>query len=105
MDISSLRFVRIKEKERRTVKISIDGETVETLDGDFLLTALLLHRGHARISEFSSSPRAGFCMMGACQDCWAWTPGGDRVRACTAQVTDGMSVLTRAPETTWPRLK
>ncbi len=106
MDSSSPpRFVRIKEKQRRTLTMSIDNQAVQVMEGDFLLTALMLHRGYARISDFSNSPRAGFCMMGACQDCWAWTPDGDRIRACTAEVTQGMSILTKAPEATWPPLR
>ena len=40
--------------------------------------------------------------MGACQDCWMWTSTGERIRACTTMVTQGMSVLTIPPEATWP---
>ena len=36
------RFVRIKEKQRRTLTVSIDNEAVEVMEGDFLLTALVL---------------------------------------------------------------
>jgi hypothetical protein len=31
--------------------MSIDNETVQVMEGDFLLTALMLHRGYARISS------------------------------------------------------
>ena len=41
--------------------------------------------------------RAGFCLMGACQDCWVWLADGPRVRACTTPVAEGMHVLTHAP--------
>jgi len=35
--------------------------------------------------EFGGAPRAGFCLMGACQDCWVWMDDGGRVRACTRE--------------------
>jgi len=41
--------------------------------------------------------RAGFCLMGACQDCWVWLADHSRVRACTTVVADGMHVLSTAP--------
>jgi hypothetical protein len=55
-----------------------------------------------RDSEFGDGPRAGFCLMGACQDCWVWTPDGDRLRACSTVAEAGMSVLTRPPAAHWP---
>ena len=65
-----------------------------TLDGDTLLTALLLAGRRIRESEFGDGPRAGFCLMGACQDCWVTLAGGGRVRACSTYVRDGLAVLT-----------
>ena len=29
-------------------------------------------RGALRAAEFGPEARAGFCLMGACQDCWVW---------------------------------
>jgi predicted molibdopterin-dependent oxidoreductase YjgC len=56
-----------------------------------------------RDSEFGDGARAGFCLMGACQDCWMWTSTGERVRACTTFVAPGMSVITHQPtEAMWP---
>lgn len=95
------RFVRVGETERRSITLLIDGSTIEALEGDTLLTAMLTAIGHVRTSEFGDGPRAGFCLMGACQDCWVWTSAGSRVRACSTFVSDGMSILTTAPETSW----
>jgi hypothetical protein len=61
------------------------------------LTAILLHRGYLRMSEFGDGPRAGFCLMGACQDCWVSAADGERLRACTTYVAAGMAIVT-APE-------
>jgi hypothetical protein len=48
----------------------LDGQTVPALAGDTVLTAILQQRAVLRHNEFSGQPRAGFCLMGACQDCW-----------------------------------
>jgi predicted molibdopterin-dependent oxidoreductase YjgC len=41
--------------------------------------------------------------MGACQDCWIWTTEGQRLRACSTPVAEGLAVLTRPPAHHWPR--
>lgn len=88
-------FVRLGETSRAPVLIHIDGEAVSCLAGDTVLTALLLHGRQLRVSEFGDGPRAGFCNMGACQDCWISFEGGERRRACTTYVQAGQRVLTQ----------
>lgn len=100
----SQRFVRLAEEARARVRILIDGQMVAALAGDTLIVALLSHVGHLRESEFGDGKRAGFCLMGACQDCWVWTAGGERLRACTTVVEEGMHIVTQQPEATWPNL-
>ncbi|MFJ2993522.1 (2Fe-2S)-binding protein [Pandoraea sp. NPDC087047] len=101
-------LARLAETSRSPLTFYIDGEPVQALEGDTLLTAILTHQRHVRISEFSGTPRAGFCLIGACQDCWVrceTTPagGGDaqatqltRLRACSTPVQAGMRIVTRA---------
>lgn len=96
------RFVRLAETDRPIVPLSIDGEAATALVGDTLLVALLSHGRRVRDSEFGDGPRAGFCLMGACQDCWVWTPVGERLRACSTPVQAHLAVLTRPPATHWP---
>jgi NADH dehydrogenase/NADH:ubiquinone oxidoreductase subunit G len=96
------RFVRLAERNRAAVAIRIDGAPVQALAGDSLLVALLTHGRRIRDSEFGDGPRAGFCLMGACQDCWVWSESGERLRACSTPVREGMAVLTRPPESLWP---
>ncbi|MFX5084577.1 2Fe-2S iron-sulfur cluster-binding protein, partial [Acinetobacter baumannii] len=55
---------------------------VEALEGDTVMTAMLTNGERLRRTEFADTPRAGFCMMGACQDCWVRTEEGERLRAC-----------------------
>lgn len=97
------RFVRLAETGRATLHLTIDGQPAQALAGDTLLVALLTHARRVRDCEFGSGPRAGFCLMGACQDCWVWQPDGSRLRACSTPVSEGLAVLTRPPATHWPR--
>jgi len=98
----SFRFVRLAEQEREPVSLSIDGRPVRALAGDTLLVALLTHGLRVRDSEFGDGSRAGFCLMGACQDCWVWTESGERLRACSTPVREGLAVLTHPPASLWP---
>ena len=98
----SSRFVRLAEQDRAAVEVRIDGAPVQALAGDTLLVVLLTHGRRVRDSEFGDGPRAGFCLMGACQDCWVWTESGERLRACSTPVQKGMALLTRPPAGLWP---
>jgi D-hydroxyproline dehydrogenase subunit gamma len=98
------RFVRLAETGRRPVTIVVDGKPVQALEGDTLLVAILSAVGHLRTSEFGDGRRAGFCLMGACQDCWVWTAAGERLRACSTSLVDGLAISTQQPEGTWPNL-
>jgi aerobic-type carbon monoxide dehydrogenase small subunit (CoxS/CutS family) len=86
------RFLRLAEATRRPITLTIGSERIQALEGDTLLTALLLARGSLRQSEFGDGARAGFCLMGACQDCWVALADGRRFRACTTMAEDGMAL-------------
>ena len=99
--ITAGRVVRLAESDRAAVHFSLDGQVCGALAGDTVLTAMLAS-GHAlRKSEFGPEPRAGFCLMGACQDCWVWQEEGPRIRACSALITEGTRLRTTPPEN-WP---
>jgi predicted molibdopterin-dependent oxidoreductase YjgC len=100
----SQRFVRLGEANRKPVRITIDGRPADALEGDTLMVAVLNNACQLRESEFGDGKRAGFCLMGACQDCWVWTADGERLRACTTVVGEGMHIITKQPEATWPNL-
>ncbi|MET3228746.1 UNVERIFIED_ORG: putative molibdopterin-dependent oxidoreductase YjgC [Burkholderia sp. 1263] len=88
-------FVRVAETQREPLRFFLDGQEVIALHGDTLLTAVLMQQRRVRESEFSGAPRAGFCLIGACQDCWMRTEDGLRLRACSTLVAEGMRVVTR----------
>ena len=94
------RLVRAIVPGASAVRILIDNEAVTAYAGESVLVAVLAARNTLRQHEFSDEMRAGFCLMGACQDCWVWLADDSRVRACTTTVADGMHILTGTP----PRL-
>jgi predicted molibdopterin-dependent oxidoreductase YjgC len=95
------RFVRLAETRRAAVTVVIDGRPVQALAGDTVLVAMLTAVDHVRTAEFGEGHRAGFCLMGACQDCWVWTGAGERLRACSTTVADGMELCTSPPALPW----
>ena len=90
-------LVRLAGSPGRPLPFTLDGVACTGVDGDTVLTAVLAQGDRLRHTEFSASPRAGFCLMGACQDCWVWFGAAERGRACTTPVRDGMTVFTRPP--------
>lgn len=86
---------RLAETGRAPVHFVLDGRPASALAGDTVLTAVLTQADQLRQSEFSGAPRAGFCLMGACQDCWIATDSGQRFRACGRFVEEGMRLVTR----------
>jgi D-hydroxyproline dehydrogenase subunit gamma len=90
---SGPQFRRLGELHRSVVHFFVDGRATQGLRGDTVLTALLLSGAKLRTSEFGDGPRAGFCNMGACQDCWIATEDGKRMRACSTFLEDGMRVV------------
>ncbi|MBR8301803.1 (2Fe-2S)-binding protein [Burkholderia dolosa] len=89
-------FVRVAERDRARIAFTLDGRPAQALAGDTVLTAILVAQRRVRVSEFGGEPRAGFCLIGACQDCWVRTEAGARVRACSTPIADGMRILTGA---------
>jgi hypothetical protein len=99
--ITAGRIVRLAECDRAQLHFFLDGQMRSALAGDTVLTAMLASGLALRKSEFGPEPRAGFCLMGACQDCWVWQDEGPRMRACSALITEGMRLRT-TPSESWP---
>ena len=83
---------RLAERDRPALAFTLDGQPTSGLLGDTLLTAVLTAEDSLRGSDFSGEPRAGFCLMGACQDCWVKLGDGRRVRACSTPLEADMCV-------------
>ncbi|EJL93254.1 hypothetical protein PMI16_00577 [Herbaspirillum sp. CF444] len=85
---------RVAEQERKSVSFWLDGKALSARAGDSVLTAVLTQAGQLRRTEFSGAPRAGFCLIGCCQDCWMRCEDGQAVRACTTEIAEGMRLLS-----------
>ena len=77
---------------------------MQALEGDTILTAVLSNRPTLRPSDAGPEPRAGFCLMGACQDCWVWEKEGPRLRACSTLIKAGVELQSK-PSDIWPEEK
>lgn len=86
---------RIARKGHEAIAFTLDGAPCTGRAGDTVLTAILVHSDRLRFSEFAASPRAGFCQMGACQDCWVALESGERLRACSTALKPGMCIVTK----------
>jgi predicted molibdopterin-dependent oxidoreductase YjgC len=93
-----MQFVRLKPRQGAPIPFTLDGRPAEARAGDTVMTAILLQAGALRRFEFADEKRAGFCLMGACQDCFVAIGDGARVRACTTLVEAGMQVTTEAAD-------
>jgi hypothetical protein len=76
---------------------TVNGAPATCSAGRTVLAAILVSGTSLNTNEASGEPRAGFCLMGACQDCWVWLEDGTRLRACTTPIADGMAILTEPP--------
>lgn len=79
---------------RAPLPMLVDGRAVAAAEGDTVLTVLLRTCGAVRRAEFGPGARAGFCLMGACQDCWVALADGRRLRACSTLAEAGMHIVT-----------
>jgi predicted molibdopterin-dependent oxidoreductase YjgC len=85
---------RLARQKLPPVAFTLNGEACSGRAGDTVLTAILTQTDRLRLSDFSGDPRAGFCQMGACQDCWVLTGDGKRIRACSTVLEPGMNLRT-----------
>ena len=88
--------IRLLPRNAPPARLYVDGQAIEAWEGESILVAILA-AGHALQPLEESGARAGFCLMGACQECTVWREDGTAVRACTTRVTDGMRIVTRRP--------
>ncbi len=91
-----MKLLRLADQDRPAISLEVDGQAITARQGDTLLTAILAAGlGHLRAGEFGDGPRAGFCLMGACQDCWVSVDGQGTQRACGTLAQPGMRVMRR----------
>ena len=94
------RFHRTLPAYGRKVSIWIEDEQVEAWAGETLLAAILSRRDSLP-GAGPDGARAGFCLMGACQECWVQIEQAGPVRACTTRVAGGMRVRAQPTDVGW----
>ncbi len=73
--------------------VTIDGTPHTAEDGELLAVTLIrLGLIPFRHNPVDQSPRAPFCMMGACHECLVAIDGIPNQQACLTIATDGMHV-------------
>lgn len=87
------RKLNSEEAPENSVTILIDGVSIEAECGE-PLAAVLLRRSPfiARTTPVTGSPRAPYCLMGACFECLVEIDGITSNRSCMVRVRDGMVV-------------
>ena len=82
--------------ERKLVKFTYDGKTLEGYEGEPIASALrvagvMAHRYTAKKHE----TRGVFCAIGRCTDCVMVVDGKPNVRTCITPLAEGMTVETQ----------
>ena len=82
--------------ERKLVKFTYDGKTLEGYEGEPIAAALkaagiLIHR----YTKKEHTPRGIFCAIGRCTDCVMVVDGVPNVRTCVTPLKAGMKVQTQ----------
>ncbi len=91
-------FIRRYRRDEEPVPFTLNGSPEIGRRGDTVMTAILSVSGGLRHTEFTGESRAGFCLIGACQDCLVTMPDSSRVRACTTALAPGMAFVTTGPQ-------
>jgi len=80
----------------RKVKIYVDGQELEAIEGEMIASALLAAGIKTfRYTKKHHAPRGIFCGIGRCTDCVMTVNGMPNVRTCVTPVEEGMRIETQ----------
>jgi len=86
-------FKRLDNNPEKRVTITIDGIPFEAAAGETVAAAVLVSgMTYTRTTAVSGTPRAPFCLMGACYECLMVIDGQPNQRACKEYVVEGMRI-------------
>jgi hypothetical protein len=85
----------IRPEEPRPLRLTVDGETVEGLQGQSIAGVLLARGATAWRTTVAGRPRGVFCGIGVCFDCIATVNGESDVRLCLRRACEGDTVETQ----------
>ncbi len=85
---------------RKKVTITVDGRSLDVLEGEILAAALwvngFISLGH---NPSDGTHRGMYCGIGHCYECRVTVDGVEDLRSCLIQVRDGMRVSLQKFET------
>jgi len=85
-----------KLEKRPTIKIEVDGELIDAIEGEPIAAALMAAgKSVFRYTRKRKEPRGVFCAIGQCTDCMMTVDDVPNVRTCITPVRDGMKVQTQ----------
>lgn len=86
-------FRRLTEPDTRRVMVTIQGRAHRVPAGQSVASAMLAAGlPQTRASAVSASPRAPYCMMGACYECLVVIDGAPNQQACLTPLREGMVI-------------
>jgi predicted molibdopterin-dependent oxidoreductase YjgC len=89
-------FRRLPDVATDPVAITVDGRPVVARAGDTVAAALLAAGvDHCRLTPVSGAPRAPYCLMGVCFECFVTIDGIGNKQSCLIPVRAGMQVETQ----------
>lgn len=85
-----------KLKDKKKIKIIVDGKEIEAYKGEMIAAALLANgKSVFRLTKKNNMPRGIFCGIGRCTDCVMIVNGLPNVRTCVTPVEEGMKIETQ----------
>lgn len=86
-------FRRLPDAKAAPVTLEFEGRPVTGQEGDSVAAVILAaDEGHFRTTPVSGTPRAAYCMMGACFECLVVIDGEGNRQACQVPARSGMRV-------------
>ncbi len=84
---------------RKTITITVDGESLNVIEGEILAAALwvngLISLGH---NPNTDCPRGMYCGIGHCYECRVTIDGVEDVRSCLTPARKGMHISLQKSE-------
>jgi D-hydroxyproline dehydrogenase subunit gamma len=89
-------FRRLPDADGASIEVTIDGRPERVRAGDTVAAALFaLGIQSHRTSDRSGAPRAPYCMMGVCFDCFVTIDGVGNRQGCLVPIRAGMRIETQ----------
>lgn len=91
--LTSHPVIDVSCENRRTVTITVDGKSLDVIEGEMLAGALWVN-GYISLGYNLNTkyPRGMYCGIGHCYECRVTVDGVENVRSCLTPVREGMCI-------------